>query len=150
MRMIWVFGLLMFATLVRADYVEPARGSETRKALMDALRPHAEWELGRPGAVRGAGFAAGPGTGIALSGRLCRGGRAAPGGKKIDIRQTPGFVRGHLDPEYMDGTSLQALYRKVGNTWVAVHWAVGATDVWYAAPIFCEEYFAVIPEYCAG
>lgn len=27
---------------------EPARGSATRSALMDAIRPHAEWELGVP------------------------------------------------------------------------------------------------------
>jgi len=27
---------------------EPQRGTDTRSALMDALRPHAEWMLGKP------------------------------------------------------------------------------------------------------
>jgi len=64
------------------------------------------------------------------------------------VATSPGAARGYLDPDYMDGTSLQALYRKSGKTWVAVHWAIGATDVWYADPELCPEYQAVIPEVC--
>jgi hypothetical protein len=48
----------------------------------------------------------------------------------------------------MDGTSVSVLYRKLRNTWVAVHFDIGATDVWFASPDYCSEYKAVIPEFC--
>ncbi|WP_372613708.1 hypothetical protein [Aquicoccus sp.] len=134
----------------RADFVEPARGSETRKALMDALRPHAEWVLGRPVefVVHELRLAEGPGLPFAVAFASVQAQR--PGGGAIDIRTTPGFLRGEIMAEVMDASRLQALYRKVGDTWVAVHWAIGATDVWYADPEFCADYFAVLPEFCAG
>ena len=44
-----------------------------------------------------------------------------------------------MDPEYVDTLNIQALYRKSGETWVAVHWVVGATDVWYAWKPLCDE-----------
>ncbi|MFT5006729.1 MAG: hypothetical protein ACI8YI_002357 [Paracoccaceae bacterium] len=52
LRFLMIF-LLLPATVWAADelgddYVEPARGSETRRALMDAIRPHAEWNLAAP------------------------------------------------------------------------------------------------------
>ncbi len=134
----------------RADYVEPARGTAERKALMDALRPHAEWMLGTPVefVIHELRLAEGQGLPEPVAFAMVRAQR--PGGGAIDVTKTPGFHRGQLDPDYMDGTTLQALYRKVGETWVAVHWAIGATDVWYAAPEFCPDYFAVLPETCAG
>lgn len=133
-----------------ADYVEPPRGSATRKALMDAIRPHAEWVLGPPVefVVHELRLAEGQGLPFPVAFASLRAQR--PGGGAIDIRQTPGFARGEIYPEVMDGTTLQALYRKEGDTWVAVHWAIGATDVWYADPGFCPDYFAVLPEVCAG
>ncbi|PIE12620.1 MAG: hypothetical protein CSA70_08940 [Rhodobacterales bacterium] len=140
----WVMGAMVccMATAAVADWATPKRGSATRKGLMDALRPHAEWQLGAP-----VEFVV---HDLRVSGSV---GFAAvhaqrPGGKEIDIARTPGARRGYLDPEFMDGTSLQALYRKVGATWVAVHWAIGATDVWYADPALCVDYAAVIPEVC--
>ena len=98
---------------------EPARGTATRSALMDALRPHAEWMLGAPVEfvihdLRRAGD-------LAFASVYAQ----RPGGGEIDIARTRGAATGLLDPEFMDGTSLQALYRKSGDTWVAVHWAIG-------------------------
>ena len=147
---VFVFALLLYANALHADYVEPARGSQVRQTLMDALRPHVEWQLGAPvefvvhdiRLAEGQGLP-GPVAFAALSAQR-------PGGREIDPRQTPGYKRGYIDPDFMDGMTVQALYRKVGETWVAVHWAIGATDVWYAENAFCEEYFAVIPEFCAG
>ncbi len=109
---------------------------------MDAIRPHAEWQLGAP-----VQFVV---QELRRSGDLAYGALTAqrPGGRAIDLRATPGYARGQIDPEYMDGTSFHALYRKVGETWVAVHWSIGATDVWFAAPEFCREYRSVIAEYC--
>jgi hypothetical protein len=36
----------MVAAAPAAGWEEPARGTKTRKALMDAVRPHVEWSLG--------------------------------------------------------------------------------------------------------
>ncbi len=48
----------------------------------------------------------------------------------------------------MDGTHVAVLYRRLRETWVAVHRSIGATDVWFAAHDYCIEYAAVIPEWC--
>ncbi|MFD3190676.1 hypothetical protein ACFMPD_10420 [Sedimentitalea sp. HM32M-2] len=138
---------VLFAVLApsfAAAWQEPARGSPERAALMDALRPHAEWMLGAPVQF--------------VVHDLRRSGDLAfasvwpqrPGGAEIDLRTTPGFLRGELDSGYMDGVAIQALYRKSGTTWVAVHWALGATDVWYAWAPLCAIYRPVIPEACQG
>ena len=150
MRRLIILVLCLVATGLRADYVEPARGTAVRKALMDALRPHAEWMLGAPVefVIRDLRLAEGQGLPFPVAFASVTAQR--PGGREIDVRATPGYARGQLDVEFMDGTTLQALYRKSGNTWVAVHWAIGATDVWYADPAFCLEYFSVLPEVCAG
>ncbi len=127
-----------------ADYYEPARGTEERAAMLDALRAHAEEQLGAPieflvyelrvnGPV---GFAAVHAQ--------------RPGGGAIDLYATPGFAEGTIDPEMMDGTSMQALMRLSGRTWVAVHWAIGPTDVWFSYAPFCRRYRSVIADYCAG
>ena len=44
-----------------------------------------------------------------------------PGGGAIDVAMLPGAAWGYLDADHMDGTRFQALYRKSGQTWVAVH-----------------------------
>lgn len=147
MRLIWVVALLGlgFADQAAAQsWSEPQRGTATRRALMDAIRPHAEWQLGAPVEF--------------VVQELRRAGPLAyasvhaqrPGGKAINIYQTPGVRRGGVDPEFSDGTTLQALYRKSGETWVAVHWAIGATDVWFAYDEMCRVYYPVIPEFCQG
>lgn len=127
-----------------AQYVEPERGSAVRAAMLDALRAHADEQLGAPVEfivhelrVDGIfGFAS------VVAQR--------PGGGAIDLYQTPGFREGLFDPSSMDGTSMQALLRRSGDTWVAVHWAIGATDVWFAYGPFCRRYRAVIGDYCEG
>lgn len=53
-----------------------------------------------------------------------------------------------MEPEYMDGTRVAVLYRKLRETWVAVHHSIGAMDVWFASPDYCIEYAAVIPQWC--
>lgn len=134
---------LVWAGMAQA-WTEPARGSATRAALMDALRPHAEWILGAPVEflvhdLRVEGD-------IAFASVWPQ----RPGGVQIDLRRTPAWFRGELDLEMMDGAGMQALYRRSGQTWVAVHWALGATDVWWAYEALCAEYRAVVPEACQG
>jgi len=45
---------------------------------------------------------------------------------------------------------MQALYYKSGETWVAVHWTIGASDVWWAYEPICAVWRQVIPEGCEG
>ncbi|UYV38507.1 hypothetical protein N4R57_05390 [Rhodobacteraceae bacterium D3-12] len=147
----FVFLICVFAaSSLQADYVEPKRGSYDRKGMLDALRPRVEWMLGMPVefVVHDARLAEGQGLSRPVGFVSVTAQR--PGGTPIDMRKTPGFARGQIDPEYMDGSTSQALLMKVGKTWVAVHWALGATDAWYTAAEFCEHYFAVLPEACGG
>lgn len=121
---------------------EPARGSSDRAELMDALRPDAEDILGAPiefviDQLRVEGDVA---LAVVLPQR--------PGGGVIDIYDTPMVQRDGVDPEYMDGTRIDALLQRSGQGWVVVDWAVGATDVWWANPDFCETFSGVIPEVC--
>ena len=135
---------LFLAPPVAADYYEPERGTVERKSMLDAVRAHAEEQLGAPvefivydlRAKGSMGFAA-------LHAQR-------PGGGAIDLYATPGFTLGSIEPESMDGTLMQALLRRSGDTWVAVHWAIGPTDVWFAYGPFCRRYRAVIEDYCAG
>ena len=141
MRIFTFMVSLLWAGMALA-WEEPARGTDTRRAMMDALRPHVEWHLGAPieFVVRDLRRAGTVGFASVQAQR--------PGGQQINQNETPGAVRGIIDPEEMDGASIQALYRKSGDTWVAVHWAIGATDVWWADPDLCPEYAAVTPEVC--
>ncbi|GAA6199960.1 hypothetical protein [Aquicoccus sp. SU-CL01552] len=126
-------------------WYEPQRGTDLRAALMDALRPHAVWLLGAP-----VEFVV---HDLRVSGNL---GFASvspqrPGGGEISLWQTPGYARGEIDPQGMEGgTTMQALYVRSGRTWVAVHWAMGASDVWYAYGPICTVWRPVIPEACRG
>lgn len=121
---------------------EPARGTDLRADLMDAVRPHVEWDLGAPVEfvvwdlrVQGdAAFAS-------LTAQR-------PGGAAIVMDQTPAALRGDLDPYVGDGATVQALLRREGRMWVAVQYGLGATDVWYDHPDFCPLWSDVIPEIC--
>ena len=140
-KLLGLIAFFVFSNLTsfaHADsYFEPKRGTTLRSSLMDAIRPHIEWELGQPiefivNELRASGNYA-----------LAFLSPQKPGGIKIDISKTPGFKRGSLDPNYMDGTAVVVLYEKKRETWVAVHHSIGATDVW-----FCSQYQLVIPEFC--
>ncbi len=140
----WLLVIAMFLSPAAASAWEvPERGSKTRAALMDAMRPHAEWNLGAPVQF--------------VVHELRREGDMAyaslyaqrPGGGAIDQASTRIMQQGEAE-EFMDVTAIQALYRKEGDTWVAVHFSFGATDIWFAYGPFCREYGAVLAEYCDG
>ena len=141
---ILALGLMMAGPGSAQSWQEPARGTPTRKALMDALRPHAMWLLGSP-----VEFVVDE---LRQSGNLAFAAVSPqrPGGGAIDLYETPGYQRGELDPDSMDGVSMQALYFKSGETWVAVEWSLGAQDVWFAYEPICAVWRKVIPEVCAG
>ena len=139
---ILALALLCTAFPALADWSEPARGSALRSALADAARPHAEWMLGAP-----VEFVI---NDLRVSGKVGFGAFQAqrPGGGGIDMADTPMVTRDGMETDYLDGPSMQVLYKRSGDTWVAVHWQIGATDVWYAWDAYCPEYRDVIPENC--
>lgn len=119
---------------------EPPRGSALRAELMDAARPLAEAVLDAP-----VEFVV---NDLRVEGDLAFASLVAqrPGGVPIDIRATSGFRRGEIDPEFMDGSTMQVLYRQSGGQWVPAEYAIGATDVWYAGPDYCQIWGPVLPE----
>jgi hypothetical protein len=121
---------------------EPARGTPLRAALMDALRPVAEWSLGAP--VEFVVSDLRVEDDVAFASVTAQ----RPGGAAIRIENTPGYRRGEIDPTMMDGTTMQALLQRSGRAWVPVHSAIGATDVWYATQDFCPVWGPVLPEIC--
>jgi hypothetical protein len=139
------FVVLLLSVFASVSYAwdEPARGSADRSALMDAIRPHIEWDLGAPIEFVIVQLRVSENVAYASVGPQ------RPGGGIIDPYSTPGYSRGDLYPDAMDGTSVSVLYRKLRNTWVAVHFSIGATDVWFASPEYCNEYGAVIIEFCS-
>ncbi|MGC9371231.1 MAG: hypothetical protein ACP5DX_16975 [Paracoccaceae bacterium] len=143
MRTILIACLCLVATAAdAADWTVPQRGSATRAALMDAIRPHAEWELGRPVefVVRELRVAGDLGFAMLKAQR--------PGGVPIDMHDTPIARRGGFDADIAEASELQVLYRKSGQTWVAVHWMIGATDPWFTWTPLCREYYPVIHDWC--
>ncbi len=143
MRHLLTILLLTLTTTAHAQsYTEPARGSDLRADLLDAIRPHIEWDLGAPvefvvwdlRATETAAFAS------LMAQR--------PGGAAIDLYETPAATRGDVDPEVGDGATVQALLVKSGDMWVAVHYGIGATDAWWFYEGFCPFWADVIPEAC--
>ena len=142
MRVGLTTAILVMLPALAQGWEAPARGSPDRRAMMDAMRPIAEWNLGAPVefVVRDLRVAGNAGFASVQPQR--------PGGGEIDISTTPLVLRDGQDPAWLDGTWMQALLTKQGKTWVVVHSAIGATDVWYADARFCPQWGAVIPEVC--
>lgn len=137
-----IFSLAMAMPALAWD--TPARGTADRAGLMDAIRPHAEWALGAP--VQFVVYDLRRWGNLAFASVYPQ----RPGGQEINMYQTPIYRRGHFSPDVSDGPGLQALFVKSGQTWVAVHWVIGATDVWYAYGELCAVWRPVIPEVCQG
>ena len=134
--------LLLALPLPALAWQEPGRGTPLRADLLDALRPLLEWNLGAP-------------VEIVVHHLRVEGDRAfvsafaqRPGGTAIDMASTPMAQRGEYYPDISDGTTIQALLQQSGRMWVPVHWAQGATDVWFIAPELCAGWRAVLTDYC--
>lgn len=134
--------LLLALPLPALAWEEPARGTPLRADLMDAIRPLLEWHLGPP-------------IEIVVHSLRVQGDRAfvsgyaqRPGGVAIDMERTPMARRGEYYPEASDGTTIQALLQQSGRMWVPVHWAVGATDVWFMEAELCAGWRPVLSDIC--
>ncbi|MEL6767806.1 MAG: hypothetical protein AAFP17_11555 [Pseudomonadota bacterium] len=125
-----------------AAFQTPAWGTPLRRALMDAVRPIVERDLGAPVrfVVRELRVQGDLGFGWLEPQR--------PGGRPIVFEDTPlaDLSRGS---GAVDGTTVHAFYRRENGAWVVYEWSIGATDVWWSADDTCDEFRAVIPEYCS-
>ncbi|MEQ5870095.1 hypothetical protein J4E08_09300 [Sagittula sp. NFXS13] len=135
------FVLTCFAAPLAA-WETPARGTETRSALMDAMRPHAEWLFNAPLVFRVNDLRQQGDVAFAMLEPIRPDGRPmAP--SDLVIRGTDAD-----DIFDYDGAAMQALYQRSGDTWVAVHWTVGATDAWWYWTEYCATWSSVLPEVC--
>ena len=137
-----LIALLLALPLPALAWQEPARGTPLRADLLDSIRPLLEWHLGPP-------------VEIVLQSLRVQGDRAfvsgyaqRPGGTPIDMAHTPMARRGEYWPDVSDGTTIQALLQQSGRMWVPVHWAVGATDVWFMADELCAGWRPVLTDIC--
>ncbi len=137
-----LIALLLLLPFPALAWQEPARGTPLRADLMDAIRPLLEWNLGAPVEIVVHQLRVEGDLGF-VSAYAQR-----PGGGVIDMGTTPMARRGEYYPETSDGTTIQALLRRSGRMWVPVHWAQGATDVWFIDPELCDGWRPVLTEYC--
>lgn len=141
-----IVGVGLLSVVASASYAwdEPARGTADRSELMDAIRPHIEWDLGAP-----IEFVIDQ---LRVSENVAYASLAPqrPGGGIIDLYSTPGYLRGEFYPDQMDGTSVSVLYRKLRNTWVAVHFSVGQQTSGSPPPITVATIELSSPSFVSG
>ena len=102
-------------TVLAAAFSSPGAGTPERKAILDALRPGVERELG----VRPIQFVVEEirvGSGWAFV-------RATPQRKGGGALRNP--------DENMDGVHTEAILQRQGGRWVVREFGVGSTDVWF-------------------
>ena len=97
---------------------QPVAGSAQRAALMNALRPAIERELGGPVEFVVSRAVVQDGWALVIADPQRPGGGA--------ITPPAGF-----DTEFRDGLTVNGVLRFSGNGWTLVDYAVGPTDVWY-------------------
>jgi len=96
---------------------EPARGTAERRAILDAVRPAVEGQLGAP--VEFVVTTMQVESGFAF----VRLEPQRPGGGRIDARALG------LETDMMDGLTTYALVKRQSGGWTLVDWALGPTDV---------------------
>jgi hypothetical protein len=122
---------------------EPAKGSAERQAILDAIRPIAEWDIGGP-------------VIFVVETLRVEGDKAFavlepknPDGSEIDLARIALVARDGIDAENLDGVRIDALFTRSGGQWVAVLHQIGATDAWYSWPPICAQWRAVLgPAVC--
>lgn len=137
-------GVALATVSAASAWETPARGTQLRTDLMDAMRPFAEWNLGAP--VQFVVHDLRVDGDVAFASVTMQ----RPGGVEIDLTTTPMARRGFYDPHVSDGSTMQVLFQRSGRVWVGVLPEIGATDVWYSSPEFCPQWGRVLPEFCAN
>ena len=128
-------------TLPALAWEEPARSSQERRDLMNAVRPWAEAQLKPPvefvvNSLRRDGN-------VAFA-SLCP---QRPGGAPIAWEDTALHERGEAE-EWYDGIVIHVLYQRQGGIWRVFDSSIGATDVWWSDPTLCATFAPVTPEVC--
>jgi hypothetical protein len=138
-RVFATVSLLLIASAASAQYekpYEPARGTQERKDLMNAIRPLVEARVYPPVEF--------------VIDRLRVSGNWAfaivspqrPGGKPIDLSATA--LR--QQAEYMDGITTYALLVRAYGRWNIVDYAIGPTDVfWSGDPLYEQLTPGLVP-----
>ena len=106
--------------LAAAEFIVPPAGSDLRKAVLDAMRPAVERQLG-PGVEFKVTLIRVDGDWAFVIADPQR-----RGGKPIDGRRIFGEHFGN-----MDGLRVEAVLRRQRGRWVVADHGIGATDVWY-------------------
>jgi len=134
-KMLIAVAVLAFSasTVLAAAFTSPGAGTPQRKAILDALRPAVERQLG----VRPIEF-------VVEEIRV--------GGGWAFVRVTPrrkggGAIR-NPDQE-ADGVHTEAVLRQVGGRWQVKEFGIGSTDVWWIG--LCRETPAgLMGQWCRG
>lgn len=113
--------LIAAAPALAQTFHTPAPGSAERRALMDAVRPQVEREVGAPVEFVVDTLLVGQGWAFAVLEPQ------RPGGGRISQPQD----------EFYDGVTTYAVLRNTGGGWRSLMVAVGPTDVPYV--IYCGE-----------
>ncbi len=129
------------AATVANAWQEPARGSELRSELLNALRTVVALELNAP--IEFVVNDLRHEQGVAFASLLPQ----RPGGRPIAWANTNMADRGDSQDWY-DGYTVHAFLRQIEGHWYVEDYSIGATDVWWHRSALCESYRAVIAEYC--
>ena len=134
------FVTTLFAGAAYADaagWTTPKRGSQERRAIMDAMRPTVERKLNAPiefvvNELRVIGDWA-----------FAQVTPQRPGGRPINLRNTP--LKAEAD--YMDGVRTEMFLRRRNGRWQVIDHAIGATDVWFEP--YCQKApRALLADFC--
>lgn len=127
------------AAPLRAEPREPPPGSALRAALLDTIRPFAEYDLAPPVTFVVIEMLA---EGDLAFARLTA---QRPGGVPIDMAQTPMVTRRHHDPSMIDGPRFEVFFARTAGRWYVRDYALGATDAWWFG-YDCATYARFLPE----
>ena len=139
MRLLALF--LLFAATQAIAWEEPARGTDERKDMLNAIRPLAEADLSPPVEFVVSTLRVKGDVGFATLQPQ------RPGGAPILWKETRLAAKGEK-ADWYDGTTLHVLYQRIDGEWTVRDHSIGATDVWWSAPEACAIFAAVTPEFC--
>ena len=74
-----------------------------------------------------------------------RGEAFRPNGRPIDLTQSPMVTRDDIPVAFIDGPTVEAIVKRMGEHWYVDAYAVGATDLWWIGPPYCTDYRTFLP-----
>lgn len=110
----------------------PARGSLEQTALLEALRPQVERDLGTAVILQVTELMIKEGWAFSVLQPV------RPDGRPINLDTTP-LAQEAGGTEFIDGLRTEVLWRRRSDGWAVEAYGIGATDVWY------EDYCRIVP-----